>query len=149
LNIRLVDPAPIEIDPRPCERCGLKIDRHDMIDRGDGPLFFCIDPENLTLPELKLRADLRLEEHAEVLVEQWELADPRDNWKHTGAPRPSHDIRNGALQAPRSWTPYSPPGPVIAEFWEVIGRADPDAFKAWLLNHPQDAPGLLKLLEST
>ena len=57
MNIRLVHPMPIEIEPRPCGRCGLTVDRHEMDDDGDGPLFFCaeIDSENLTLPELERR----------------------------------------------------------------------------------------------
>jgi hypothetical protein len=35
--------VPIEIDPRPCGLCGLTIDRHDMVDAGEEPEFFCPD----------------------------------------------------------------------------------------------------------
>jgi hypothetical protein len=38
-----IEIEPIAIDSRPCELCGLTIDRHDMEDDGDGPLFFCAD----------------------------------------------------------------------------------------------------------
>jgi hypothetical protein len=53
----------LEIDPRPCQLCGLTIDRHDMVDDGDGPVFFCpdIDPDDMTLIELERRAELRRE----------------------------------------------------------------------------------------
>src|SRR5882672_8556264 len=34
---------PIEVDARPCGNCGLAIDRHRMVDDGDGPIFFCVD----------------------------------------------------------------------------------------------------------
>ena len=47
-------PTPIEIDPRPCEFCGLTIDQHRMIDTGEGPEFYCIDvsPDEMTIDEL-------------------------------------------------------------------------------------------------
>ena len=31
-----IDPDPIELDPRPCGNCGLTVDRHQMIDSGEG-----------------------------------------------------------------------------------------------------------------
>ena len=51
MNIGLVHPAPIEIDPRPCGLCGLTINRHEMVDDGEGPDFFCADlsPDEMTL----------------------------------------------------------------------------------------------------
>ena len=39
-----IEPEPIEIDPRPCELCGLTIDRHQIVDNGEGPEFFCLSP---------------------------------------------------------------------------------------------------------
>jgi hypothetical protein len=36
-------PEPIEIDPRPCQLCGLTIDHHEMVDDGEGPEFFCAE----------------------------------------------------------------------------------------------------------
>jgi hypothetical protein len=45
MNLHIVapEPEPLEIDPRPCELCGLTVDRHEMVDDGDGPIFFCVD----------------------------------------------------------------------------------------------------------
>src|SRR6267378_6070275 len=91
-----IDPAPIEIDPRPCELCGLTIDRHQMVDLGEGPLFYCPDlsPDEMTLPELERRAELRAREEIAAMVELWERADPRDCLKHTGKPSPPTEVRN-------------------------------------------------------
>jgi hypothetical protein len=36
----------------------------------------------------------------------------------------------------------------IHAFWWVVGLRDQERFKAWLADHPYDAPFLLKLLES-
>jgi hypothetical protein len=78
--VRLVDtssispgrePDPIEIDPRPCDSCGLTIDRHERVDTPEGPEFFCIDlaPDEMTLPELERRAELiRQVEVAEIMA---------------------------------------------------------------------------------
>jgi hypothetical protein len=63
-----LEPSPIEIDPRPCEWCGLTIDQHVMVDDGDGPEFFCEEANP----------------YAANLVLQWEMQDPRDAWRHTG-----------------------------------------------------------------
>ena len=35
----------------------------------------------------------------------------------------------------------------INAFWHVIGLRDQERFKAWLADHPRDAPFLLKLME--
>ena len=68
--------APIAIDPRPCEYCGLTIDRHRMVDNGDGPEFFCVDlsPDEMTLPELERRAELRRQEDIAAIIARWEAA---------------------------------------------------------------------------
>ncbi|HEY5036067.1 MAG TPA: hypothetical protein VII74_02920, partial [Chthoniobacterales bacterium] len=64
-----LEPDPIEIDPRPCTVCGLKIDRHEMVDDGEGPEFFCLSPDELMLLELERRAELiRQVEIAEILA---------------------------------------------------------------------------------
>ncbi len=64
------NPEPIEIDPRPCLLCGLTIDRHDMVDDGEGPEFFCADlsPDEMTLPELERRAELRRQEELAAIM---------------------------------------------------------------------------------
>jgi hypothetical protein len=35
--------------------------------------------------------------YVEDLVRQWELADPRDRWRHTGEAPPPANVRNGRL----------------------------------------------------
>ncbi|SHH38340.1 AAA family ATPase [Bradyrhizobium erythrophlei] len=60
------EPAPIEIDPRPCERCGLTMDQHHREDTPEGPEFFC-DADELAIRASATAARLRME-----------LNDPRD-----------------------------------------------------------------------
>jgi hypothetical protein len=53
---------PIEIDPRPCELCGLTIDRHEMVDDGEGPVFFCTgEIDDAAQPEIAEPRDRRPE----------------------------------------------------------------------------------------
>jgi hypothetical protein len=127
--IELDELDPIAIDSRPCSLCGLTIDKHERVDDGEGPLFYCPD-------------DLETQIHlaAADLVRQWELADPRDRWRHTGEPPPK--ILTAPKPSPR---PYSTPDSVIDAFWYVVGLNDPDRIKVWLANHPKDAPHLHKL----
>src|SRR5450631_4117228 len=68
------EPDPIEMDPRPCGLCGLTIDRHERDDTPEGPLFFCADlsPDEMTLPELERRAELRRQEDIAALLARWE-----------------------------------------------------------------------------
>jgi hypothetical protein len=124
-----IEPNPIKIDPRPCELCGRTIDQHESIDTGEGPEFFCFPDGHL--------------------VQEWELADPRDCWKHTGEPPPTAAVRNSDISArpadkPR---PYRTPQATVDAFWFVVSLCDPDRLKAWLSDHPQDEPFLLKLLK--
>ena len=76
------------------------------------------------------------------LIAQWERNDPRDNWKHTGQhpprrqPTPTQPAR-----------PYRTPQATIDAFLYVVSLCNPERLKAWLGDHPQDAPFLLKLLE--
>jgi hypothetical protein len=141
------------IDPRPCQLCCMTIDRHEMVDHGDGPLFFCVDisPAEMTLPELERRAELRRQEEVAAMVEQWERADPRDRWKHTGDPAPPPEVRNGPMDAAprRAAEPYHrPPQSTTDAFWFVVSLKDPEKLAAWLRDHPRDASFLLKLLEA-
>jgi hypothetical protein len=69
------EPESIEIDSELCRWCGLPIDQHARIDTGEGPEFKCDELES----EFHLRAQER--------VRRWEEADPRDQWKHNGAPQ--------------------------------------------------------------
>ena len=70
---------PIEIDPRPCGLCGCTIDQHERVDTPEGPEFFCFPDDDI--------------------VTRWELADPRDRWKHTGEPPPKASDRSTARPA--------------------------------------------------
>jgi hypothetical protein len=124
---------PLEIDPRPCELCGLTIDRHEMIDHGDGPEFFCADvlPDDMTLPELERRAELIRQVEVAAIVARM-------------------DAMNGPYQCPppREPEPYRPAASTVDAFWYVVSLRDPERFKAWLADRPKDAPFLLKLLET-
>jgi len=126
-----ISPAPIEIDPRPCQKCGLTIDRHEMDDDGEGPLFFCadIDPDDMTLIELERRAEL---------VQQIEIAAilARLEWPAFVPP------------PPRQPEPYRPARSTVDAFRYVVALDDMDRLKAWLADRPKDAPLLLALLES-
>ena len=138
--------------PRPCELCGCTIDRHHRVDTEEGPEFFCIEwrPDKLTLPELERRAELRRQEEAAAILKRWELADPRDAWRHTGERRPPASIRNSDIggQPATLATPYRTPQSTIDAFWYVVRLADPQRFAAWLDDHPKDEFFLLNLLES-
>jgi hypothetical protein len=115
-----IEPEPIEVEA--CELCGCAIE----------------DLEEL----IYLRAA--------DLVADWEGADPRDAWRHPGEQPPRASVRNSDISPkPASATrPYRTPQATIDAFWYVVSLCDPERLKAWLDDHPQDAPFLLKLLES-
>jgi hypothetical protein len=132
---------PIKIDPRPCEWCDLTVDRHKMVDKGEGPEFFCedISPGNMTLDELERRADLIRQEEIAAIVERWELADPRDRWRHTGEPRP----RTVGASATTRGKPRVPQSTIDA-FKYVVSLGDPDHLARWLRDHSDVSAALLK-----
>jgi len=75
---------------------------------------------------------------ADDLVTQWELADPRDRWRHTGEPPPPEQ----EIQVPRPyWTAQS----TVDAFFGWIVRQDDATQARWLADHPMDAPYLLEL----
>jgi hypothetical protein len=120
------DALPIEIDPRPCELCGRTIDEHDCVDDGEGPEFFCYPDEDV--------------------VTEWQLADPRDAWRHTGEPPPPASVRNSDISTQRARaTPYSTPQVTVAAFIYVVRLDDPDYLARWLDQHPRDEKFLCKL----
>jgi hypothetical protein len=135
---------PGAIDPRPCEWCGLTVDRHRMADHGEGPEHYCLDPDQLTLDELELRAELVRQIEVAAIVREMEMADPRDRWRHTGEPRPLPPEAHSG-QMPQHGRP---PQSTIDAFWFVVSLCDPAHLKAWLADHPRDTPHLLKLLEA-
>lgn len=80
---------------------------------------------------------------AAEMVRGWELADPRDSWRHTGGPRP-------AVQPspPPRRAAYRPPQATIDAFLYVATLDDIKRLEAWLDDHRRDAPILLKLLKA-
>jgi hypothetical protein len=128
------EPAPVEIDPRPCELCGLTIDRHVEIDNGEGPEFFCADisPDDMTLDELERRAELRRQEEVAAIIAGWEEDD-------AGRPRPAPPPPKDEYRTPQS---------TIDAFRHVVALNDLERLKAWLADRSKDAPFLLDLLEN-
>jgi hypothetical protein len=122
-------PKPIEIDPRSCELCGRTIDEHECLDHGEGPEFFCWDDDDI--------------------VKCWEVADPRDAWRHTGEKPPPTSVRNSDIGTKPTTTArsYRTPQATIDAFWFVIRLDDPEYLKRWFARHPLDVPALVKLYE--
>ena len=122
---------PIEIEPRPCVLCGLKIDRHERDDTPEGPLFFCPDlsPDEMTLPELERRAELRRQEEVAAILAAMPDCPPI---------------------VPRSEPEPNRPAQSTVEAFRFVVAAGGDIgrIKAWLADRPKDAPYLLALLES-
>jgi hypothetical protein len=138
----ILEPEPIEIDPRPCV-CGYTIDRHRQVNTPEGPEFFCLQPDEMDLGELNEAFEQEIMLRAADLVRQWELADPRDRWRHTGEQPPQ------AVEVPRAAAqPYRTPQSTIDAFWHVAGLGDVDHLARWLAQHPRDVVVLQKLWEA-
>jgi hypothetical protein len=122
----------LEIDPRACRLCGLTIDRHERFDTAEGPEFYCVDlsPDEMTLPELERRAELRRQEDIAAILADMDAVE-----------RPRHPP---AGEPPA----YRPAQSTIDAFRLVVARGDVRHLKAWLRDRPKDAPSLLALLES-
>lgn len=86
---------------------------------------------------------------ANDLLVQWELADPRDAWRHTGEAPPSVEFRNGPIEGPSPARPksYETPASTEQAFWIVVRQNDPARLKQWLADRPEDTPHLRTLLE--
>jgi hypothetical protein len=130
LHLLTIESNLLAIDPRPCQLCGLTIDRHEMIDHGEGPEYFCLGlaADKMTLPELERRAELRRQEDIAAILARWEALP---------APEP----------LPRVPEPYRPAASTVDAFWFVVGLDDAARLAGWLRERPKDAPLLLKLLE--
>jgi hypothetical protein len=128
---------PIEIDQRPCELCGLTIDRHDMVDDGEGPIFYCADlfPDEMTLEELERRAELRRQEEVAAILARWEALDVEIAARR--APLP-----------PREPEPYCPAKSTVDAFRYLSAAGDIGRIREWLADRPKDAPLLLAMFES-
>jgi hypothetical protein len=96
------------------------------------------------LNQLDRRAVLQQREDAAALVKRWELADPRDRWKHTGEKQPHVESVEFKFK-PR---PYTTEQSTIDAFWYLVRLNDPDRLKSWMADHPLDEPTLIKLLET-
>jgi hypothetical protein len=124
----------LEIDPRPCSVCGTHLDRHEMVDDGEGPIFYCLPPDEMTLPELERRAELIRQIEVAAIVARMEAAD---------VDMPCE------LPAPAEPRPYRPAQSTVAAFRIVVASGDVGRIKAWLADRPKDAPLLLAMLESS
>jgi hypothetical protein len=107
------EPAPVQIEP--CELCGCAIE------------------------DLEALIHLRAAE----LIEQWELADPRDRWRLTGE-QPPRKVETAFTAA----QPYRTPQATIDAFWYVASLNHADHLKRWLAEHPRDVMALQKLWEA-
>jgi hypothetical protein len=124
-------PLPIEVDPRPCELCGLTVDRHEMVDDGEGPAFFCTEVlvDELTLEELERRAELRRQEDVAAILARWDELPPPE------AIAPDQPVYRTAQST-------------VAAFAYVVQLGNPEYLTAWLAAHAMDAPFLLKTYEA-
>jgi hypothetical protein len=127
------EPAPIEMDPRPCGECGLTIDRHERIDTPDGPEFFCLDlsPDEMTLDELERRAEFRRDEEVAAIFARLQAMDD-----------PSKRLPPRA--GPES---YHPAQSTVDAFKYLTAAGDIGRIREWLADRPKDAPHLLALFE--
>jgi hypothetical protein len=133
MNIAVTAPSPLEIDPRPCDWCGLTIDRHVMVDDGDGPEHHCPDlsPDEMTLDELERRSELRRQEEVAAIFARLEaMDDPSKRLPPRYEPKP-----------------YRPARSTVAAFRYLAAAGDVERIKVWLADRAMDAPYLLSLLE--
>src|SRR6266576_3265542 len=82
---------PLEIDPRSCGFCDLKIDKHERDNTPEGPIFYCIDldPDEMTTLELERRAELiRQIEVAEIFARLEAMDDPSKRAPPPAKPEP-------------------------------------------------------------
>jgi hypothetical protein len=97
----------------------------------------CQLPEQLP-DELDDACEKEIMLRAADLVRQWEMADPRDAWRHTDEPKPK-------APTPEPTRPYRTPEATVAAFKYVLKLNDPEYLERWLANHPKDAPYLYNL----
>jgi hypothetical protein len=127
----MLELPPIEIDPRPCDLCGLTIDQHEMVDDGEGPEHYCPEPDELTLDELERRAELIRQIEVAAIFARLEAMDD-----------PSKRLSPRSVAAA-----YRPARSTVDAFRYLVTDGDVERLKAWLVDRPKDAPYLLSLLE--
>jgi hypothetical protein len=130
-----LEPDPFAIDPRPCELCGLTIDRHEMVDDGEGPQFFCMDLplDEMTLDELERLAKLiRLVEVAEIMARMEAMDDPSRR-----LPPPAERVSVRPI-------PFRVPSSTLEAFNYVVSLGDPEYLARWLRDHSDVAANLLE-----
>jgi hypothetical protein len=129
--VTLHNPDPLEIDPRACAGCGLTIDQHEMVDNGEGPIFYCLPPDEMTLLELERRAELIRQIEVAAILARMEAADVPCEPPAPAEPRP-----------------YRPARSTVEAFFYLVRLDNLERIKAWLADRPKDAPLLLAMLES-
>jgi hypothetical protein len=135
-NPAMLKPDPIEIDLGDCGLCGLAIGRHRRVNRPGAPDFFCDDdlsPDEMTLPELERRAELRRQEETAAILARWDEL----------------DRRLAKRLPPRETNSESrPAASTVDAFRYLTAAGDVARLRGWLADRPKDAPFLLALLES-
>jgi hypothetical protein len=92
-------------------------------------------------PEIDLPSD-----YAAQLMRQWDFADPRDSWKHTGDRPPADSVRNSDISGKPAIKPRrnGPAQSTIDAFWCVVHTGEAKRLSDWLLDHSDVAAALLK-----
>ncbi|MGY2906551.1 hypothetical protein [Bradyrhizobium sp. URHC0002] len=101
------------------------------------------EPDANELAELAEALEIEIALRAAEMLREWELADPRDRWRHTGEPRPQ------ARPVVRQCEPYAPAQSTVDAFWHVHRLENPDCLARWLANHPADAPALYEIWKAS
>jgi hypothetical protein len=128
-----LEPDPIEIDPRDCEFCGLTVDKHRMVDDGNGPLFYCED-------DLTANNDRPCPTCGTMQIADQELHEWTNRWV-----KRAEDRRSNIVPLPPLRHGYRTPQSTVETFFYMVRLEDGEKLRAWLRNHPRDAAFLLKL----
>jgi hypothetical protein len=147
-----IDPDPLEIDSRPCELCGLTIDRHHMVDRGDGPEFYCLESSALAARLLAGQfADTNGKPFALGFNTGIEYAlkqiAAHDDIAILGGMIEPADAPPVAPTDPEP-PPYRTPQATVDAFKFMVATEDSARVRDWLAARPKDAAFLIALLKS-
>jgi hypothetical protein len=78
-------------------------------------------------------------DYAAQIVRQWEIADARDRWQHTGELPPAPKAAPTAAARP-----IRLPSSTVEAFKHVVNLGAPETLSKWLRDHFDVAPALLK-----